>query len=331
VGAPDYDAGAVDEGVAVVFLGGAAGIANGNPTTADALLEGDQTDGYMGASVSGAGDVNGDGYADVIVGASDYDAGKPDEGAAFVFLGGAAGIADGNPGTADAQIAARQVEAYLGWSVSDAGDVNGDGYADVIVGATDYDAGETDEGAAFLFLGNAGADGRTVATRQLRGTAGSIPVEPWGASYALDRFKFQMSATHPMGRERVKLEAEICPASMPFGNPSCSSHVSPNWVDVSATLGGVRLSELISGLAGDNLYRWRARVLYAPFGVTETGITPPPNPSHGPWRRVSAQAVEADVRTVPEPAGVVALASGMALLVLLGRGRMRAEAGRKAA
>jgi hypothetical protein len=257
----------------------------------------------------------------VIVGASDYDAGKTDEGAAFVFLGGASGIADGNPATADAQITARQVEAYLGWSVSGAGDVNGDGYADVIVGATDYDAGETDEGAAFLFLGNASADGRTVAARQLRGAAGSIPVEPWGGSYALDRFKFQMTATHPMGRGRVKLEAETCPSAAPFGDPSCSSQVSPIWVDVSPTPGGVLLNETISGLTGDSLYRWRARVLYAPLGVTEAGITPPPNPAHGPWRRVSAQAVEADVRTVPEPGLLAMLSCGMVLLVLIGRGR----------
>ena len=330
VGASDYDAGETDEGAAFVFLGSATGIANATPATADAQLEADQPFSWLGASVSGAGDVNGDGYADVIVGASDYDAGKTDEGAAFVFLGGAAGIANGNPATADAQIAARQVEAYLGWSVSGAGDVNGDGYADVIVGATDYDAGETDEGAAFVFLGNGGADGRTVLTRQLRGTAGSLPVEPWGGSYALDRFKFEMAATHPMGRERVKLEAEICPPGAPFGTPSCNSQVSPSWVDVTSTLGGVLLSEMVSGLAGDNLYRWRARVLYARFGVTEAGITPPPNPAHGPWRRVSAQAVEADVRTVPEPGSLLLLSSGIALLLLLGRGRMRAEAYRKA-
>jgi hypothetical protein len=201
--------------------------------------------------------------------------------------------------------------------------VNGDGYADVIVGASDYDDGEVDEGAAFLFLGNGGANGRSVLTRQLRGSVGSMPVEPWGGSYALDRFKLEMVATHPMGRGRVKLDAEICAAGTPFGDPSCISHVTPSWIDVTSTSNGVLLSETISGLTADSLYRWRARVFYAPFGVTEAGITPPPNPAHGPWRRLSAQAVEADIQVVPEPGGGVLLGSGIALLLLIGRRRMQ--------
>ena len=46
-----------------------------------------------------------------------------------------------------------QNDAYFGWSVSTAGDVNGDGYDDVIVGAHLYDHGQVDEGAAFAYLG----------------------------------------------------------------------------------------------------------------------------------------------------------------------------------
>ena len=49
--------------------------------------------------MAGAGDVNGDGYADVIVGADRYDSGETDEGVAFVFLGSAVGIVvNGDPG-----------------------------------------------------------------------------------------------------------------------------------------------------------------------------------------------------------------------------------------
>ena len=68
----------------------------------------------MGWSVSGAGDVNGDGYADVIVGAHCYDAGETNEGAAFVFLGGASGITGTDPSNAHATLQSNQADAYMG-------------------------------------------------------------------------------------------------------------------------------------------------------------------------------------------------------------------------
>jgi hypothetical protein len=153
VSAPFYDAGEIDEGAAFVFLGSAAGIADGNPSTAATQLESDQDGARLGYSVAGAGDINGDGYADVIVGANRYDAGETHEGAAFVFLGSASGIvANGNPANADVQLESNQAWAWLGWSVAGAGDVNNDGAPDVIVGAPTYNAGQTKEGAAFVFL-----------------------------------------------------------------------------------------------------------------------------------------------------------------------------------
>jgi hypothetical protein len=151
-GAPLYDAGQTDEGALFVFLGSAAGVASGNPVTA-AALESNQANAQLGASVAPAGDLNGDGFADVAAGAPFYDGGQTDEGAAFVFLGSAAGIADGNIGPA-VQYESDQAQARLGASAASAGDVNGDGFADVIVGAPFYDAPESAEGAAFVFLGN---------------------------------------------------------------------------------------------------------------------------------------------------------------------------------
>src|SRR5690606_37584382 len=155
VGARLYDRGQTDEGAAFVFLGGPSGVASGNPATAHAVLESDQASAALGSSVASAGDVNGDGYGDVIVGAPAYDGGQNDEGSAFVFLGGASGMADGNPATAHARLESDQASARLGTSVASAGDVNGDGYADVIVGAIQYDGGHADEGAALVFLGGA--------------------------------------------------------------------------------------------------------------------------------------------------------------------------------
>ncbi len=155
VGAHTFDAGERDEGAAFVFLGNASGIADATSATAHARLESNQAEAWMGVNVGGAGDVNGDGFADLIVGARRYDAGSGDEGAAFIYHGSAAGIPSGNPDTAHTRIVGDQAKAWMGYSVDGAGDFNGDGYGDVIVGAGRYDAGEVNEGAAFLFMGSA--------------------------------------------------------------------------------------------------------------------------------------------------------------------------------
>ena len=154
VGAPEFDNGQQDEGAAFLFLGLPSVVVGTNPATAATMLESDQDIALMGSSVSGAGDVNGDGYFDVIVGAPHFDNGQHDEGAAFVFLGSPSGVLGTNPVTGAAIIESDQDNAHMGSSVSGAGDVNGDGYADVVVGVWDFDNGQTDEGAAFVFLGS---------------------------------------------------------------------------------------------------------------------------------------------------------------------------------
>ncbi|MEE8392507.1 MAG: integrin alpha [Anaerolineae bacterium] len=120
------------------------------PSSADWTGESDQDYAHLGYALSTAGDVNGDGYSDLIVGAPDYDGGQTGEGAVFVYYGSAAGLGLSLAWTAESD----QENAHLGTSISIAGDVNGDGYADVIVGAPDYDGGQTDEGAAFVYHGS---------------------------------------------------------------------------------------------------------------------------------------------------------------------------------
>jgi len=147
VGAFWYDNGEGYEGRAFVYHGSAAGLS----TTANWTAESNQASAYFGHSVGTAGDVNGDGYADVIVGASGYDNGENNEGRAFVYHGSAAGLST----TANWTAESNQYAAHFGNSVGTAGDVNGDSYADVIVGAYEYTNGESDEGRAFVYHGSA--------------------------------------------------------------------------------------------------------------------------------------------------------------------------------
>ena len=151
VGANAYDAPDTNEGAAFVFLGSRAGIADGNPLTADARFESNQARSFFGSSVA-AGDFDGDGYSDVAIGGGNYDAPDANEGAVFVFLGSRAGLRDGNPATADAVFQSDQPGAFFA-SVA-AGDFAGDDADDLIIGAHTYDDGELNEGVVFLFLGS---------------------------------------------------------------------------------------------------------------------------------------------------------------------------------
>ncbi|MEZ4649609.1 MAG: integrin alpha [Candidatus Eisenbacteria bacterium] len=115
---------------------------------------GDRTDlanAWLGYSISTAGDVNGDGYDDILVGAPHFDLGEFAEGIAVLFYGSASGPAH----TADWYYQSNQASAYFGDSVAYLGDVNRDGYDDIAVGAYRYSNGQSNEGRVYAFYGSA--------------------------------------------------------------------------------------------------------------------------------------------------------------------------------
>ena len=104
----------------------------------------------FGRTVAPAGDVNGDGYDDVVVGAPFFVDGLVSRGRVWVFHGGPSGLS-----ATPARTWTGTDNSQFGGSLSPAGDVNGDGYADVIVGAPLASVGLASNGAAYVFLGSA--------------------------------------------------------------------------------------------------------------------------------------------------------------------------------
>jgi len=149
VGAPFV---AVDIGRAYVFFGGSAA-----DDVADLTLNGDPASHLFGVSVSKAGDVNADGFDDIIVGAENS--------GAYLFFGGTA-----PDEIADLVLLGEDVSDFFGHSVSTIGDFNDDGFHDVIVGAPGNDYSGHDAGRAYVYFGGPSLDTSADAVLSGEGT-----------------------------------------------------------------------------------------------------------------------------------------------------------------
>jgi len=261
-GAPEASRSLSQEGVASLYTGSSGGIAN----TPSWTVTGGQSYEDFGASVAGAGDVDGDGYADVLVGAPFYGSGQTREGRVYLFRGAGAGL-EASPSW---DTESDQANARLGSSVASAGDIDGDGFGDVVLGAPLWDGGLSNEGSAFVHMGGGGdgTDSVLAPIPQLQDPSTSLARRPWTrasqAGYELDFW----GASH-QGRSRHKLEVEVKERGVPFDG--IGTYVSTTWIDVGVS--GQDLTSTIVGLGNENDLHWRARLLLDPSQAPAQGRT----------------------------------------------------------
>ena len=130
-----------------------------------------------GSSVSGTGDVNGDGFSDLIIGARGADSNGTDSGSSYVLFGNSSGFSSvidlsSLDGTTGFRLDGVATDDLSGTSVSGAGDVNGDGFDDLIVGAKWADPNGSASGSSYVLFGRSSGFASVIDLSSLDGTTG---------------------------------------------------------------------------------------------------------------------------------------------------------------
>jgi hypothetical protein len=162
VGARQHGApGLPNAGRAYLYLGGPGAFS----TTPDVILDGAAADDHFGHGVTSIGDANGDGYADIAVGAF-FSAAST--GRVYVYFGGPGASIDT---VADGEMVGEQTSSSFGAVLGSAGDLDDDGFSDLVVAARDYDGTGLDVGRAYIYMGAAGTSLDAGADMTMTGAA----------------------------------------------------------------------------------------------------------------------------------------------------------------
>jgi hypothetical protein len=155
--------GGTRRGQVYVFFGTTTLPTSANVSSADVIISGIANNDML-YNVASAGDVNGDGYGDIILAASNAAGGGTTRGEVYVFYGGPSFSGSYTASSANLIISGIANNDSLGSDVASLGDVNGDGYSDFIIGAMSATGGGTSRGQAYVFYGGPNLSGSKVAS-----------------------------------------------------------------------------------------------------------------------------------------------------------------------
>jgi len=155
-GVPDVEDGAgkvyVVRGSTLVGAGAIIGLGS----MADLAFVGEAEGDFVGTKLARAGDLDGDGATELLVGAPGHDEVVTDEGRAYLILGSTAAVQPSGSSfllsEADAIFVGQGVGDMSGGSVAGAGDIDGDGLDDILIGAQFSDVASDDAGASYVVL-----------------------------------------------------------------------------------------------------------------------------------------------------------------------------------